>query len=106
MLGASPMSPMLMKQMLRLSCIFSLCMATSNSENKLKVSNTQFVISGLPLIPLQPSPLRSIIAGSTAGAVEIGMLALQCDLILLILILHSHHIPSRVYVYGLRSLRP
>ena len=50
-----------------------LAMATASKDRKEKVcvSETVFKINRL-LTTLQPSILRSIVAGSTAGAIEIG----------------------------------
>jgi hypothetical protein len=46
----------------------------------------------------RPSALRSIIAGSTAGAVEIGMLHLILPAVILLISEYSDYISSRMYV--------
>lgn len=52
----------------------------------------------------RPSALRSIIAGSTAGAVEIGMLhrSPNSQNRALLIPLDSYHISSRMYVHDLQ----
>ena len=74
-------------------------MATSDPDKKHKVSNVKDNNCFHQMdtdSDTQPSLLRSIIAGSSAGAVEIGNSTTELLSILRLTHFHSHYIPCRM----------